>query len=405
MKAVVASINFHPDHSGIAIYATDLPLYLAEKGNVVTMITGFSYYPHWKKRDADKCKLFRKESFQGINVFRGYLYVPKKVTTLSRILHELSFLVFAFLNFLRVGPHEKIIILSPPLLLGCVGLFFKFFWRAKLVFHIQDFPTEAALSLGLVKESFFVRLLRKVEDFIYARADLIVTISDGMYARLLGKPLEPSRLWLCYNWINIENSFNRRSQKNFIQQFPELDGKFIIAYAGNLGIKQSLDVLINLAEVLSFNPLVHFFIIGEGADKTRLVKLSNEKQLKNLTFHPFLNQEQYREMLQDVNVSFVAQKAQVGNVFFPSKLLGIMAQSVPLLISADEDSELSQVVVKAGCGLVAPWGDTKKLRDHVEYMVKNPLVLSQMGENGFSYVARYDRNVVLAPYLNKMASL
>lgn len=405
MKILVTSINFHPDHSGIALYSTDLPKYFAEKGHDVTMVTGFSYYPKWEKTKKDKYRLFGSEIFKKVKVLRGYLYVPKKVTTVSRIIHELSFLFFAFINFIRAGKHGSIIVISPPLLLGLVGLFFKKVWKAKLIFHIQDIQPDAALMLKMIKENLMIRILKKIEKIIYNGSDLIVTISDGMHERLLAKGVPRNKLAIYYNWIDVEKASTIRPSGKFRGQFPQLKDKFIVAYAGNIGIKQGVEVLVQLAEATSEDEDLHYFIIGEGADKQRLVDIALSKNLKNLTFLPFLNEKQYFEMLQDIDVSFIAQKSQSGNVFFPSKLLGIIAMSKPLLISADLDSELAIVTNKAECGLVAPAGDIKKLKEHLTFMRMNRDKLLSMCKNGYRWVQQYDREVVLSPFLMQVVSL
>lgn len=175
MKILVSSINFAPDHSGIALYSTDLPVYFAEKGHEVTMVTGFSYYPRWKKRREDKGRLLAEETYKGVRVLRGYLYVPETVSTAKRILHELSFVFFAALNFLRAGRQQCIVIISPPLLLGLVGVLFKWLWRAELVFHIQDLQPDAALSLGMVKKGLMIRTLLRIETFIYRNSTWVAT--------------------------------------------------------------------------------------------------------------------------------------------------------------------------------------------------------------------------------------
>lgn len=405
MKILVSSINFYPDHAGIALYATDLPVYFAEQGHEVTMVTGFSYYPKWTKQTEDRWRFFRTEIFQNVETLRGYLYVPQNVNTFSRILHELSFLFFAFINFWRAGRQDCIVIISPPLLLGLIGIFFKKIWKAKLVFHVQDLQPDAALSLGMIKENVIIRLLRKAERFIYRHSDLVVTITDGMYEKMLDKEVPKEKLIICYNWIDLKQASLLRQSGNFLNQFPEVRGKFTIAYAGNIGIKQGVDILVQLAEATSQNKALHYFIIGEGADRQRLLNLAAQKYLHNLTFLPFLNPEQYFDMLQDIDVLFVAQKSGTGNIFFPSKLLGIMAQSKPLLISADLDSELANVVRKAGCGLVAPAGDIERLCEHIDFMYKNPDALCRMGKNGYSWVKRYDREVVLSSFLHEIVSL
>jgi len=84
MKLLITSINFWPAHSGIALYSTDLPVYMAEKGYDVTMVTGFSYYPKWRKLPEDNHKLFASETYERVRVLRGYLYVPKNVSVQDR---------------------------------------------------------------------------------------------------------------------------------------------------------------------------------------------------------------------------------------------------------------------------------------------------------------------------------
>ena len=400
MKILVSSINFHPDHSGIALYSTDLPVYLAEQQQQVTMVTGFSYYPTWVKLPADQGKLFRRETFKGVRTLRGYLYVPQKVTTAKRIIHELTFSSFAFLNFLRAGRQDCIVVISPPLTLGLVGVVFKWLWGAKLVFHIQDLQTDAALSLGMVKEGFMTRTLIRAENFIYRHSDHVATITEGMRERLVQKGIPREKLGLYYNWINVAETGRARPAGRFLAQHPALGGKWIIAYAGNMGVKQGVDVLISMAEALQSVAAIHVVIAGDGADKDRLIKLAGEKNLKNLTFLPFLSQEDYFDLLADIQVSFIAQRKGTGNVFFPSKLLGIMAMSKPVLISADHESELSTFVRRHQCGLTASAGDIGELAQAVRRLQENPALLEELGKNARNAVGQFDRETVLSRFLS-----
>ena len=238
MKILVSSINFFPDHSGIALYSTDLAVFFAEQGHEVTMVTGFSYYPKWEKRPEDRKRLFQCDQYKGVKVLRGYLYVPKRVTTIKRILHELSFVFFAFINFFRAGRQDCIVILSPPLLLGLVGVMFKWLWGAQFVFHIQDLQPDAALSLGMVKPGLLIRTLQHIELFIYKHSSWLATLTRGMRERLLEKGVPPEKMEFYPDWINVEEASSRQTPGRFVAKHPELKGKFLVAYAGNLGIKQ-----------------------------------------------------------------------------------------------------------------------------------------------------------------------
>jgi colanic acid biosynthesis glycosyl transferase WcaI len=404
MKILVASINFAPDHSGIALYSTDLPVFFAEKGHQVTMVTGFPYYPQWRKRPEDRRKLFAAEQYKGVRVLRGYLYVPSHVTIFKRMLHEFSFNFFAIINFLRANRHDVIVIISPPLLLGLVGVAFKYLWRAQLVFHIQDLQPDAALSLGMVKPGFMTRTLLSIERFVYRHSDWVATITQGMLNRLVEKGVPRHKLGLYYNWIDVEQASRSRPQGRFRARYCPQPGKFIIAYAGNIGVKQGVDVLVDVADALKDDPRFRFFIIGDGADKPRLLKLAESRRLSNLDFLPFLSEPDYFEMLADVDLTFVAQRSGTGNVFFPSKLLGIMAIGRPLLVSADPDSELARVIVAERAGVVASAADVPALVGHIRRLAKDPAELERLGHNGNLSVRKFDRAQVLSGFLKRIVT-
>lgn len=406
MRILVSSINFHPDHSGIALYATDLPVYFAERGQDVTMVSGFPYYPSWKKRREDRGKLFERDEYKGVKVLRGYLYVPEKPTTFTRILHEVSFTLFAALNFLRAGKYECIVIISPPLLLGLVGVIFKLLWRAQLVVHIQDLQPDAAFSLGMVKRNLLIKHLIKLEAFIYRHASWIASITDSMNENLRRKGVPREKLAVFYNWIDVADvsGFGRRTASGrFLSEHPVAHGKFTVAYAGNIGVKQGVEVLVELAEASRLYEDMHYFIIGEGSRRAQLEDYVKNKKLENVTFLPFMSQEHYFEMLQDIDVAFVSQKSGTGDVFFPSKLLGIMAMRKPLLISADPGSELATVISNAECGLVSAPDDLNSLLRNVVSLYEDSSLRQTLGEKGYRHVEAYDRERVLSGFLARIS--
>src|SRR5437773_201612 len=95
MRVVILSSTYHPDHTGSAVYATDLASFLHQRGHDVTVITSFPHYPSWKKRVGDRGVLFRSDEQDGVRVLRAYTYVPGRVTAWTRILYETTFLASA----------------------------------------------------------------------------------------------------------------------------------------------------------------------------------------------------------------------------------------------------------------------------------------------------------------------
>lgn len=393
-KILVSSINFAPDHAGIGVYSTDWALYLTEHGYDVHMVTGFPYYPEWRKRPADARRLFARETYRGIRVWRGYLFVPETVSTLARLWHELSFCVFAALNFFRAGRPAAIVLFTPPFFLGIVGVLMKWIWRRPLVVNIQDLPLDAALALGMLKRSSLASVLYSLESWIYRRADLIVTISPAMLENVAARGVSPDRLILVPNWIDVAAAAQLPPAGGFLAGQPQAAGKFTVAYAGNLGVKQGIDMLLRLAKEVEDDPDIHVFVIGDGADRRRLIDLAAELDCRNVTFLPFLNADEYRAMLADVDLIFLAQRGDAGNNFFPSKLLGLSAASKPLLVAADEASELSRVVREGGCGLVSSYEDLDTMAAHVRSAKASPGLLAELGARGFDHVQQFDRGVL-----------
>lgn len=405
MKVTVSSINFAPDHAGIGVYSTDLPVFLSEHGDQVTMVTGFPYYPLWKKRKEDHGRLFATETYQGIRVLRGYLYIPQKVSALRRMLQEASFCLFAAVNFLRAGKPDVIVIFTPPFFLGFVAVVASKIWRCPLVINIQDLPLDAALALGMIRKSAFSSFMLTLENWIYRRAALVVTISDTMLKTVLTKGVRPEKTALVPNWIDVQKHSAKAAPGKFLSRQPEMRGRFSVAYAGNLGIKQGVELLLKLAEDVKADPRFWFFVIGDGADRPRLEGIASKMGLTNVTFLPFMSQEDYYAMLADVDLIFVAQRSGAGNNFFPSKLLGLMAQRKPLLVAADPDSELAITISQAGFGLVTDYGDVAALRRSLEVFASDKDRLAAFGDKGAQAVARFDRSAVLKSWRDRIAQL
>jgi len=403
VKILVASINFAPDHSGIGVYSTDFPKFLAERADEVTVVTGFSYYPAWKKRPEDRGRFFAEERWNGIRVLRGWLFVPARVSTAARLWHEASFCFFAALNFLRAGRHEAVVVFTPPFLLGLIGKFFAVLWGCPLVLNVQDLPLDAATSLGMVKRGWFSRLVSALERRVYRSADLVVSLSEGMLEALAAKGVRREKLALVPNWIAVTDDLPATGK--FRAAHPVAEGKFLIAYAGNLGVKQGVDCLLRLAKAVELDEKFVFFLIGDGADKPRLVGIAKDLHLRNTMFLPLLDPAQYRAMLADVDVVFVAQKRGAGDNFFPSKLLGVMNQSKPLLVAADSGSELARSVGKWQCGRVADPDDFAALASHLREIAADEALRVNLGTTGRREVAAFDRPKVLGDWRERIRRL
>lgn len=405
MKILVSSLAFFPDHSGIPLYASDFSFYAAEKGHQVCVITGFPFYPSWKKRKADRGVLFRLDREHNVKIYRGYIYVPKNPTGFRRILQEISFLFFSFFNFFRAGKQDVIVVFTTPVLLGLMAWFFKKLYGARLIINIQDFQVEAADSLGMLRKLPIVPLMLRLESFSYNHADLVTSISEGMVNLIREKGIEGSKIYLWPNWIDVKRAAATGKKGQFRSKFSIADDKIIIGYAGNVGEKQGLTVLIDLAFEFKGVPNLSFLIIGEGGDLRNLKNYHAAKDAGNLKFLPFLDQAGYSDFLADADVVFISQKKIPKDIYFPSKLLGLMAAQKLILLAADRESELYRVLKKHHLALVCQIDNFDELRNSIECIIKRDEHLQQLADNARNFVQDFDREVVLGKVLKKFENL
>lgn len=404
MKILITSLYFYPDHSGIALYSSDFALYAKSMGHEVEVITGYSFYPKWKKRKEDRRKLFSVEEYKGIKIFRGYIYVPQNPTTITRVLQEFTFLLSVSVNFFRVRKPDILVSFTTPISIGFLSSLYKKITRCKLCINIQDFQLEAAGSLGMSKQKLFYSILSKLETYSYKNAELITSISDSMIELLKNKKGIPAlKIYLWPNWIEVkEYKLALNNKGNFRLANNISSEKKIIAYAGNIGLKQGLEIFIDLADRFKENSSLIFLIIGEGAGKEMLINYAMEKRIDNIHFLPFLNNEEYLRFLNDVDVFFLSQKKTEFDVYFPSKLLGIMVTGKILLLSADKESELHKTILNNNIGLVADYGDMDKLSELLDFALNDDAVINTIQTNARLYAEKFDKEIVISNALNKI---
>jgi colanic acid biosynthesis glycosyl transferase WcaI len=396
MKIAVLGINFHPEPIGISVYTTGMCEYLKDAGHDITVFTGFPYYPQWEIKKQYRKKLFLSENYQGIKIKRSYLYVPKKVTTKTRILHECSFVISSFFNLLFSKSTETIIVISPPLLLGISAWIISKLKNIPFVFHIQDLQPDAAVKLGMLKKNKRVKLLYRIEKFIYKKATLVSVISAGMRERIISKGVPEEKVVFFSNWIDTD-LIKPLPRQNRFRQRHGLNNKFIVLYAGNIGVKQSLETILDVAVLLQHLEDVIFLIIGDGTRKESLVKKAAVLNLANVIFLPTQPRELLPDMLCAADISLVIQQAAVTDFMMPSKLVGILASARPVIVSANETSELSKVVKQANCALIVKPEEIGQLRDAILELYRDTKKRRSLGKKGREYACKHFSQKIILP--------
>ena len=400
MRVIVWGINYAPEFTGIAPHNVALCDFLHARADDVAMISTFAYYPGWKKRREDRGHLYRTDVINGVPVYRCWHYVPRRVSPLKRIIHEASFILTSTLRALSLKRADVYVVVSPPLLLGAAAWLVGRLKRAPFIFHVQDIQPDAAVGLGMLRSGWLTRLLYALERFDYSTATRVSGITRGMLENFRGKGVPSQKLLYFPNTIELgEPAASARTC--FRSEFGFMENEFLCAYAGNLGVKQGLEILIDAARGLQ-STRVRIVICGDGAQREVLQCRVAELRLPNVSMLPLQEGRAYRNLLDGVDVCFITQQSGSGNSFFPSKLLGLLAAGKPVVTVAMPEGELAQATVSGGFGRNVEPGQPEKLAAVLEEMSGDPTMLERYALAGKEFVQQFERRRVLSAFAREI---
>ncbi|TCL07341.1 glycosyltransferase WbuB [Sodalis ligni] len=403
MKILIYGINFSPELTGTGKYSGEMAYWLANAGQEVRVITAPPYYPEWSVHENFSSYKFRKEE-GAVITYRCPLYVPSSLSLLKRLFHLTSFALSSLLPLIRqkTWKPDCIICIAPTLF--CVpGMLLLSKWcNAKSILHIQDYEIDAMLGLEMVKKGFFSRLATAYERWCLTNVNLVSTISKSMMKKAIDKGVPEDNVFFFPNWSEIER-FKFIDEESVIQLRRELNievGKKVILYAGNIGQKQGLETVIDVAQVMTDSI---FLFVGEGGGKEKLERLSREKKLENILFKPLQPYEKLPVLLKLADCHLVIQRRGAADAVLPSKLTNILAVGGNAVITADEQTELGQLCLQEpGIAICVPPESSAQLA----LGIKQSLGLPKLNLKAQAYANEFlDKESILARYLNILKNI
>ena len=292
-----------------------------------------------------------------MKVHRGPFYVPQTVSGYTRLLHDFSFLASSAWTWMRKLPRnfDVVLCIYPPLPIGIFPLLYKWLRGTPFVFHVQDLQVDAARQLGIIRRPGLLSFLEKFERYFMQRANLVTTISPGMQEKILKKGIAREKVQLFPNWVNTAELYPMEGDERLFlkQKYGYRPEDQVVLYSGNLGEKQGLDCLLHtaaLAQRQNYRRL-KFHIVGEGAVKQQLLKLSQELGLQNVRFAPLVPKAELGQLLNMADLHVILQKKGATDLVMPSKLSSILACGGIPLVGAEAGSGLRQEVERYRMGV------------------------------------------------------
>lgn len=382
MRVLIVSQYFWPE--GFRI--NDLAATLVEKGVEVTVLTGKPNYPEGRLFPGYHAMGCQREEWRGVTVYRVPLYPRGQRSAIGLVLNYLSFVFFGCVAGawrLRGQPFDLIFVYgTSPILQAIPALFIGWLRKKKVVIWVQDLWPESLAATGYVKNPTALGMVKSVVEWIYRRADLLLVQSKAFIPRVEamagGTPI-------AYYPNSVDPAF-AAPPAGELPHIPALDSGFCVLFAGNVGVGQAVEVIVEAATILRDQPGIRFVVLGNGSRWDWMQEQVRARQLTNLHLPGRFPVETMPGLMQKAAALLVTLADEpIFAETVPNKVQAYMASSKPILACLNgEGARLIQNEARAG--LAVPAENGQALATAVLTLFHMPLAERDiMGARGRSY--------------------
>jgi len=405
MRVLIMAQCYAPEDVSAAVLITELATDLVKRGHQVSVITGAPNYPHGRVFKGYRNQLFQAEILDGVRVIRTWSYISPSKKFWSRLFHYGTYSATAFYGGLAGDRPDVLVSYSPPLPLGLSAWLLSRIWRVPWVLQLEDLYPDAAIAAGVMNNKKVINLFLWMEQFLYKKSHHISVISESFRQTLLAKRVPNAKIELISVWADPDEVRPLPKENSFRHEHGLAD-KFVVMYAGNIGLTSCLEDIQLAAEILRERTDTQFVIVGEGVKKEDLEAEVRSRRLTNIVFLPYQPREVFAEMLAAADVILVTLNPGAALSSLPSKIFNAMASARPVLTVAPLGSELAHIVKEAGCGWSVPPGSPAEVAAVIVESMSQELALDHIGQNGRAYLKKYySRNHCVDAYEKMLLGL
>jgi len=401
MKILFLTDNFPPEVNAPATRTYEHCKEWVKQGAEVTVITCAPNFPSGKVYKGYKNRLFKKENMDGINVIRVWTYIAANKGTVKRTLDYISFRFSAVF----AGLFQKC-----DLIIGTTPQFFTALAAKRLaklkrkpwIIEVRDIWPESIKVVEAVKDGAIIRYLERKEKQCYDSAGAIVCVTQGIHDRLLSRGIPKNKLKVYTNGANLDLYSPRGKDAKLLKELG-LSGKKVIGYIGTMGMAHKLDFILQSASKIT-DPSIHFLLIGEGAEKEKLLLLKDELALKNVTILDAVPKHEVANYLSVIDIALVnLKKTDLFLGALPSKIFENVAMDKPILLGLQGEAE--KVINRYKAGIAFEPENESDLIEKINLLAKNSEFYMRCIEGCRKLAKDYNRETIAKNMLDHIKQL
>lgn len=405
MHILFLTDNFAPETNAPASRTHEHTRRWVASGHRVTVVTTAPNFPAGVVFAGYRNRLWQREQIDGVEVIRLWTYITANQGFLRRTLDYLSFMLAAILATPFLPRADVIVSTSPQFFTPCAAYVVSRLKRRPWVFELRDLWPDSIVAVGAMKETALIRVLRKLEYFLYRKATRIVSVTHAFRKVLANNGIDPARIVVVPNGADLE-AYQPGERSELLAEKFGCKGKFVAAYVGTIGLAHGLGILLDAAEQLRARDDIALVLVGTGAAEQALISEANRRGLNNVHFAGSVSKAEVREYWRFCDVALVLLRdSPLFRHVLPSKMFEAMSTERPIILGVQGES--AAVLREARAGIAIPPEDASALAAAIIQLAENRAQGAAMGKAGRAFVtSRYNRDVLadqMLEVLNQVA--
>ena len=401
MHILFLTDNFPPEVNAPASRTFEHCREWVRAGQQVTVVTCAPNFPQGKVYEGYRNRLWQSEEMDGIRVIRVWSYITANEGFVKRILDYMSFMVSAVFAAPFVSGVDVVVGTSPHFFTACGAYLVSRMKRIPFVFELRDIWPESIKAVGAMGDSPVIRLLERVEMFLYRKAARIVSVTESFKRILIGRGVEDGKIEVVTNGVDLAGFGPREKDAELTARFG-LTGKFVAGYVGTHGMAHALETILDAADRVQKmvgGDAYRFILLGNGARKQVLIERAAQMGLMNVVFIDTVPKAEVARYWSLLDVSIIhLKKTELFTNVIPSKLFECMGMGIPVLHGVNGES--AKIVEKEAVGLTFEPENVAVLCAKLETLRWNDLLYRRFQENCLTAARRYDRAALAGRMLN-----
>ncbi len=396
-EIAIFSQFYEPEPCAASNRVAALARTLAKSGHRVTVVTGMPSFPKGEVDAAYRGIKRCVESDGPVRVLRRRAPLARPGSFAARPRNWLAqAFALAWSALAELRGTDTVIVSSPPITMAIPALIASWRHRAALVVDVRDVFPDMGVRLGVWRSgSLVARALGFFVDRLYARASLVVAVTQSARDSILARGVPPERVVLAPNGFDFSQAIKPRRR--------EARRTFEVAYAGNMGLATGLDIVLDAAAMLRDRPEVRFVLAGGGLDARRLLERIERERLENVRFLGVLSRAQSLELLAEADAAIVPLHGGLEDAI-PSKMFDALAVGCPMILSAR--GEAVRLLQSSGGGVHVEPNDGPALARGIERCLQERGAFEAGAAAGQAFVrANFDRERIMLGLAGRIGAL